>query len=96
MINILLLHLIKVTNILELTLKMIPWISIEMQVNRVRVTIGGDLVLISWPNIIQMTVKDKHRHSPRITRSTNCTSFTDNQAPGNPADQGDLASKVDS
>jgi hypothetical protein len=29
-----------------------------------------------------MTVKDKHRHSPRITSSTNCTSFTDNQAPG--------------
>jgi hypothetical protein len=84
MINILLLHLIKVTNILELTLRMIPWI------------IGGDLVLISWLNIIQMTVKDKHRHSPRITSSTNCTSFTDNQAPGNPADQGDLASKEDS
>jgi hypothetical protein len=41
MINILLLHLIKVTNILELTLKMFPWISIEMQVFRVRVTIGG-------------------------------------------------------
>jgi hypothetical protein len=74
----------------------IPRISIEMQVNRVRITIGGDLVLISWLYIIQMTVKDKHRHSPRITRSTNYTSFTDNQAPGNPADQGDLASKEDS
>jgi hypothetical protein len=92
MINILLLHMAKITNILKVSMEGVSMVAIQKKpIHRMWVTIGCYLIFISRPHIIQMTTENKHWYGPRISIISNRVTLTDKQTSWNPTDKGDIA-----
>jgi hypothetical protein len=92
LINIVLLNIVQIAYIFKepqiLTLRI--HLMKELRVNWVRVAIRRNLILIAGEFISRMTVKNKHRDSPRGTMISNSSTLAYKQTSGDSADKRDL------